>query len=172
MAIFGAFLRRSGRLKTGPGLQPGMDVGPVVNQRALDDAMAQIDDAVKKGGRVLAGGGRVASLPGNDLAGTLKAIRMIGYRTVEAFVAEYKLKAKELRTAITDADLTAPSAHFGYEDFGTRFECVNELGVECVVCSILPPVLAVSADGCKRGVESVQRVGRAGEVDGTAIRLP
>ncbi len=50
------------KLKLGPGLEPGIDVGPVINQSGLDGALAQIEDAVAKGGRVVTGGGR---LPGS-----------------------------------------------------------------------------------------------------------
>jgi sugar phosphate isomerase/epimerase len=95
----------------------------------------------------------VRSIIQNDLPGTLAAIRKIGYRTVETFVAEYKMPAKELRQAILDAGLTVPSAHFGYNDFGTRFDYAKDLGVECVVCSSIPPTIANSADGYKKAAD-------------------
>ncbi len=56
------FTAAVGKLKLGPGLEPGMDVGPVINQSGLDGALAQIADAVAKGGRIVAGGQR---LPGS-----------------------------------------------------------------------------------------------------------
>ncbi|HEV2322699.1 MAG TPA: NAD-dependent succinate-semialdehyde dehydrogenase [Terracidiphilus sp.] len=46
------------KLKTGPGLEPGMDVGPMINEDALTHALAQIDDAASHGGNVLCGGHR------------------------------------------------------------------------------------------------------------------
>lgn len=95
----------------------------------------------------------VRSLVQSDLAGTLQAIRKIGYETVETFVAEYKMSAKDLRQAIVDAGLKAPSAHFGYDDFGSRFDYAKELGVECMVCSMIPKTVANSADGYKRGAD-------------------
>lgn len=58
-------------LKLGPGLQPGVDVGPVINQRGLDDALGQIHDAVTKGGRVVAGGQRLAGSRGFFLEPTV-----------------------------------------------------------------------------------------------------
>lgn len=58
-------------LKTGPGLEPGMDVGPVVNQAALDGALGQIADAVSKGARVVTGGERVQGLSGFFLQPTV-----------------------------------------------------------------------------------------------------
>jgi succinate-semialdehyde dehydrogenase/glutarate-semialdehyde dehydrogenase len=47
------------RLKTGSGLDPGVDVGPVVSEAALGAAIAQIEDAVRKGARITVGGKRV-----------------------------------------------------------------------------------------------------------------
>ena len=52
------------RLKTGNGLDDGMDVGPLVNQSALDGALAQIEDAVKHGGEILTGGKRKSGTHG------------------------------------------------------------------------------------------------------------
>jgi sugar phosphate isomerase/epimerase len=94
-----------------------------------------------------------------DLAGTLAAIRKIGYRTVETYVAEYKMPAKDLRQAIIDAGLIVPSAHFGYPDFGTRFDYAKDLGVECMVCSSIPGTIANSADGYKRAADQYNEWG-------------
>ncbi len=58
------FVAAVGKLKIGPGLEPGMDVGPVVNQSGLDAALAQIEDAKKLGGLVVAGGGRMEGSAG------------------------------------------------------------------------------------------------------------
>ena len=95
----------------------------------------------------------VRSLVDKDFPGTLAAIRKIGYRTVETYVAEYKMAAKDLRQAILDAGLIVPSAHFAYNDFGTRFDYAKELGVECVVCSSVPGTVGNSADGFKRAAD-------------------
>jgi sugar phosphate isomerase/epimerase len=95
----------------------------------------------------------VRSLVDKDFPGTLAAIRKIGYRTVETYVAEYKMAAKDLRQAILDAGLTAPSGHFAYNDFGTRLDYAKELGLECVVCSSVPGTVGNSADGFKRAAD-------------------
>lgn len=95
----------------------------------------------------------VRALVQSDLPGTLAAIRKIGYQNVEAFAAEYKMSAKDLRRAITDAGLAVPSGHFGYDDLGSRFDYAKELGVEYVICSSIPKSVANSADGYKRAAE-------------------
>lgn len=46
------------QLKLGNGLDPGVEVGPMFEKKALNDTLALIDDARKKGAKVLTGGGR------------------------------------------------------------------------------------------------------------------
>ena len=65
------FTAAVGKLKIGPGLEPGMDVGPVIGQSGLDSALAHISDAVDKGGRVMAGGKRLAGSAGFFLEPTV-----------------------------------------------------------------------------------------------------
>jgi succinate-semialdehyde dehydrogenase/glutarate-semialdehyde dehydrogenase len=45
-------------LKLGNGLEPGVEVGPMFEKRALDNTMALVDDAKKRGDKVLTGGKR------------------------------------------------------------------------------------------------------------------
>ncbi len=59
------------RLKTGPGLEAGVDVGPLINESAVQEALQQVEDAVRKGARLLAGGKRVAHLAGFFLEPTV-----------------------------------------------------------------------------------------------------
>ena len=74
-SIHDAFLERfvAGvqKLKTGPGLEPGIDVGPVINQQALDFALAQIEDAVARGAKLVCGGKRLAGSKGFFLEPTV-----------------------------------------------------------------------------------------------------
>lgn len=64
-SIYGDFVERfvAGvkKLKTGPGLEAGVDIGPLINQEGLDSALKQIEDAERRGGRVLCGGKRMGS---------------------------------------------------------------------------------------------------------------
>src|SRR5262245_1938834 len=45
-------------LKVGNGLEPGIQVGPMIEPRALDKTATLIEDARTKGGKILTGGGR------------------------------------------------------------------------------------------------------------------
>lgn len=65
------FCAKVAELKTGPGFEAGIDVGPVINEAALTGALAQIDDAVKRGARVVAGGARVKDSVGFFLQPTV-----------------------------------------------------------------------------------------------------
>jgi sugar phosphate isomerase/epimerase len=102
----------------------------------------------------------VRTLVDKDFTGTLAAIRKIGYRTVETYVAEYKMPAKDLHQAIADAGLIAPSGHFGYADFGTRFDYAKELGLEYMVCSSVPGNVGNSADGFKHAADQYNAWGQ------------
>lgn len=53
-----AFVAAVRALKVGDGLQEGVDVGPLINQEALDHALRQIEQARSAGAKVLCGGGR------------------------------------------------------------------------------------------------------------------
>jgi succinate-semialdehyde dehydrogenase / glutarate-semialdehyde dehydrogenase len=59
------------KLKTASGLEPGVDVGPLINRPALDAALRQIDDAVEHGGKVLSGGKSMTGSSGYFLEPTV-----------------------------------------------------------------------------------------------------
>ncbi|MCY7865590.1 succinate-semialdehyde dehydrogenase [Bacillus spizizenii] len=44
------------KLKVGNGLEEGVNVGPIINKRGFEKIVSQIDDAVEKGAKILAGG--------------------------------------------------------------------------------------------------------------------
>ena len=56
------FLAATSALQVGNPLDPGCDVGPMISDEAADRAAAWIDDAVKEGARLLAGGRREGRL--------------------------------------------------------------------------------------------------------------
>ena len=49
---------RTRTLRIGNGLEDGVEIGPLIDQRALDQALAHVDQAVSAGARVLCGGRR------------------------------------------------------------------------------------------------------------------
>ena len=46
-------------LKTGNGLEDGMDVGPLIDEKSLEEALRHIEEAKQQGARVVCGGGRL-----------------------------------------------------------------------------------------------------------------
>jgi succinate-semialdehyde dehydrogenase/glutarate-semialdehyde dehydrogenase len=56
-----AFVEKTKALRTGNGLEGEQDIGPVVNEKGLKFALDQIEDAKKRGAKVLAGGKRQGS---------------------------------------------------------------------------------------------------------------
>lgn len=59
-----AIVERVKALKVGNGLEPGVEIGAMINQDALDKALRHIDDARTRGARLLCGGRRRGSGPG------------------------------------------------------------------------------------------------------------
>ncbi len=59
-AFTGAFVQATRELKVGPGVQGGMDVGPMINKEGLDNALQYVEEAVRQGAEVLCGGERLS----------------------------------------------------------------------------------------------------------------
>jgi succinate-semialdehyde dehydrogenase/glutarate-semialdehyde dehydrogenase len=74
--IYDEFLQRlatrTAALKVGAGTQPGVDIGPLINEDGLNKALEHIADAVKRGARLVCGGKR-AGTQGWFLAPTILA---------------------------------------------------------------------------------------------------
>lgn len=73
--IYGDFMSRFiegvQALKVGNGLEEGMDVGPVIDEKALKSVLNQIDDAVKRGAKIRCGGKRMEGTQGYFLEPTV-----------------------------------------------------------------------------------------------------
>jgi succinate-semialdehyde dehydrogenase / glutarate-semialdehyde dehydrogenase len=59
-----AFAAKARSLKVGDGLEPGVDIGPLVDQAGLDKATEHVRDAVARGARLVCGGERVPGRAG------------------------------------------------------------------------------------------------------------
>jgi succinate-semialdehyde dehydrogenase/glutarate-semialdehyde dehydrogenase len=58
-----AFVERARALKVGPGFEPGMQVGPLINEEARKSMQRFVEDAVSRGAKVLTGGRAVTTPP-------------------------------------------------------------------------------------------------------------
>jgi sugar phosphate isomerase/epimerase len=88
-----------------------------------------------------------------DLPAVLEAVRKIGYTKVETYWDIYGHPASELRRMINDHGLTAPSGHFNYDGLDSKFDYAKSLGVEYVICPILPESMWFRLDGYKRAAD-------------------
>jgi succinate-semialdehyde dehydrogenase/glutarate-semialdehyde dehydrogenase len=64
---------RVAAMKVGDGLETGVDIGPLINAAGLKSALGQIEDAVRRGARLVCGGSRVERGRGHFLAPTVLA---------------------------------------------------------------------------------------------------
>ena len=55
-----AYAQQVRALKVGNGLEPGVEIGPLMNQAAVEKSERHVADALEKGARLLAGGKRCA----------------------------------------------------------------------------------------------------------------
>ncbi len=55
-----AFVERVNRLKVGNGFEPGIQIGPLINKKALEKVSYLVDDARDQGAKVIAGGQRLS----------------------------------------------------------------------------------------------------------------
>ncbi|MBS0125773.1 NAD-dependent succinate-semialdehyde dehydrogenase [Thetidibacter halocola] len=62
---------RVARMKVGDGLEPGTDLGPLINTDAITKVQEHVADALAKGAKVLMGGGEPMQGPGNFLPPTI-----------------------------------------------------------------------------------------------------
>ena len=71
-AEFAELLRRAASaLRVGPGTEDGVDIGPMVDEKAMNDVLREIERAREEGAVVLAGGGRAGDGDGYFLEPTL-----------------------------------------------------------------------------------------------------
>lgn len=97
---------------------------------------------------------------GGNLLDLLKQIRAIGYEEVELYGNLYNHTARELAAIVHRSGLTAPSAHFGYEEFVSRIPYARRLGVKWMVCPMLPKAQWGSPEGFRRAAASFNQWGK------------
>ncbi|NDD65261.1 MAG: aldehyde dehydrogenase family protein, partial [Acidobacteria bacterium] len=71
-AFIAAFAERASALKVGNGLDPGVEIGPLIDEKGLQRALDQIADALSRGARLVCGGDRISGA-GHFLAPTVLA---------------------------------------------------------------------------------------------------
>ena len=103
-----------------------------------------------------------------DLPAVLAAVRKIGYQEVETYWNVYTHPAAELRRMITDHGLRVPSGHFDYDGLESKIDYAKTLGVEYMICPMLPEKMWYELDGYRRARRAVEYLGREGAAGGDA----
>lgn len=116
-----------------------------------------------------------------DFPGTLKMMSGYGYKMIEmcspkgyatiGFGAFTKMKTADIRKTITDAGLSCPSCHFGFDEFNDeniddRIGFAKELGLTQMICSSfgLPATATLddylaAADKLNKAAEKIKKAG-------------
>lgn len=94
-----------------------------------------------------------------DLAGVLRRISGIGYQQVELYWNLYSHPARKLRKMLQDHGLRAPSGHLDYQGFEGKLSYARDLGLNYVVCPMLPTNMWNSLDGYRRAADQFNQWG-------------
>src|SRR5664279_1422958 len=94
-----------------------------------------------------------------DLNAVLAQISMIGYKEVETYWNVYSHPAKKLRSMIVDNGVSVPSGHFDYDGLESKLDYAKELGVQYMICPMLPKDMWTSADGFKKAAAQFNQWG-------------
>jgi sugar phosphate isomerase/epimerase len=101
-----------------------------------------------------------------DLPAVLEAVRKIGYTKVETYWNVYEHPAADLRRMISDHGLSVPSGHFNYDGLESKIDYAKALGVEYVICPMLPESMWFTLDGYKKAADQFniwgERIRQAG----------
>jgi sugar phosphate isomerase/epimerase len=89
----------------------------------------------------------------------LAAIRQIGYAEVETYGDVYSRPAAELKRIINDHGLHLPSGHFDYEKLERKLDYAAALGVDYIICPMLPKPMRTSLDGFKQAADQLNQWG-------------
>jgi sugar phosphate isomerase/epimerase len=92
-----------------------------------------------------------------QLPATLRLIHEIGYATIETYPLVYSRPAKELKALIESVGLRAPSGHFDYATLEKDVEYAAELGVEYMICPMIPQPLWDSLEGFKQAAAHLNK---------------
>lgn len=112
-----------------------------------------------------------------DFLGTIRQIAEIGYRNVE-FAGYYGVSAADLRRAIGDLGISAPSAHIGLsynepdkieDNLKAQIEYALELGLKRFIVPWYPLPDAPTEDDVAKMADTLEKAGRLVQASGLAF---
>jgi sugar phosphate isomerase/epimerase len=96
-----------------------------------------------------------------DLAAVFRQIHQVGFAQVELYPIAYTHPAPELRRMITDSGLGAVSGHFDYVGLESKIDYAHQLGLEFMVCPMLPLDQWTSVAGFQKAAADFNRWGKS-----------
>ncbi|MFC4601846.1 NAD-dependent succinate-semialdehyde dehydrogenase [Cohnella hongkongensis] len=160
------------RLVVGHGRDPQTDLGPVIDERALEKAQRHVEDAVEKGARVLTGGRRKAGEPGfffepTLLAGTTPDMLVMQEETFGPVAPIATFRTEEEAIAMANDTPYGLAAYFYTRDLSRMFRVHEALEYGIVGCNDAVPTTVQGPFG---GVKE-SGIGREGGPDSAADYL-
>lgn len=96
-----------------------------------------------------------------NLAAVLKAIHDVGFSQVELYPIAYTHPAAELKQIVADSGLGLVSAHFDYAGFEEKIDYGKQLGLQFMVCPMMPDDQWTSTAGFAKAAADFNRWGKA-----------
>jgi succinate-semialdehyde dehydrogenase/glutarate-semialdehyde dehydrogenase len=140
--------QRVAQFKVGPGTEPGVSIGPLIEPAALDKVKEHIGDAVQKGAKILLGG-QAHALGGLFFQPTIltevtQQMRVAREETFGPVAPLFRFKDEAQVIAMANATEFGLAAYFFSRDVGRIFRVAEalETGMVCVNSGLLSTEVA------------------------------
>lgn len=122
---------RTRELKVGDGLEPGVEIGPLIDEEGLNKALSHIEDAKKRGARLLCGGKRLERqgffLAPTVLADVPRDALCLGEETFAPVAALCSFDTEEEALSLANGTPFGLSGYAFTKDLGRAFRVMEEL---------------------------------------------
>jgi succinate-semialdehyde dehydrogenase/glutarate-semialdehyde dehydrogenase len=157
-----------GRLKVGPGLDPGVTQGPLIDDAAVAKVEAHVADAIAKGGTVLRGGRRAAAggrfYEPTVIAGATEAMTLAHEETFGPVAPLFRFDTEADAIRLANATEFGLAAYFYGRDVGRIWRVAEalEYGIVGVNTGLISTEVApfggvkesgIGREGSKYGIE-------------------
>ena len=147
--VFAAKLaQKVAQLRVGPGVDPDVQVGPLIEEAALQKVEAHIADAIVQGAQLMTGGRRHARgglfFEPTILAGVTQSMRIAREETFGPVAPLFRFTTEEEAIAMANATEFGLAAYFYARDVGRIFRVAEalETGMVCVNSGLLSTEVA------------------------------